>query len=230
MKYTSGIAVGAMSGSIGGSTASHNRYGPYFRTRAIPVTSTTVEALAAKARFANASSDWGDLTDGQRLSWGEYAAANPIVDSLGMTQTLSANAAFVGIRARQLFSGDTLIADPPISASPDALTSLTFTADIGTGNFELVFTPTPLGAGIKLWLQAAVVSSLGINYVQNLLRVVQISAAAATSPHDDQTEIEARLGVLVVGQRVTQMVSTYNGATGQLSRPLRIDAVVIDTP
>ena len=69
-KYTPGPLVSQISGSTGGQTFSRNRGGQYVRARAVPITSTTFEALAAKARLGTASAAWQGLTDGQRTAWG----------------------------------------------------------------------------------------------------------------------------------------------------------------
>ena len=83
MKYMPGPLASALSGSVAGQTASRNRYGVYWRTRAIPVTSTTTAALNAKARFTSQSQAWQGETDATRLAWKEWALDNPITDALG---------------------------------------------------------------------------------------------------------------------------------------------------
>ena len=78
--------------------------------------------------------------------------------------------------------------------------------------------------------RAAVVNSAGINYVQNKLRLVGVSAAAETSPFDDQSLIETRFGSLVVGQTLHVEAAVVDTATGLLSGKLASRTVIIDTP
>lgn len=227
--FTPGPVIATISGSIGGNTYSRNRGGPYIRTRAIPITSTTPEALAAKTRFTDASQDWQDLTLGERTAWQQFADANPVINALGKPIILSGAQAFIGIHARMAAAGDIPITDPPIIAAADPLSSLTLNADIGLGAVELVFTLSPLGATEELWIRAAVTSSVGILFVQNLLRLVGQSAAAQASPFDIQTLVEDRLGTLVLGQTLHVQISVYDNATGLVSGPLRADTLVITT-
>lgn len=221
--------IGAASGSVGGQTASRNRYGAYFRTRAVPVASTTNPALQAKARLAAASQAWGGLTDAQRLSWRTWAATNPVTDALGQSQILSGHAAFCGIYTRVDISGGTVFDDPPVVAAPDALLTLSATYDIGAGTSELTYTTTPLAAGCKLYIQAAVVDSPGISYVQNLLKLVGFSAAAQASGFDYQTLVESRFGTLLVGQVLHLQVSVIDTATGLLSAPRIVSGTIVTT-
>ena len=126
-------------------------------------------------------------------------------------------------------AGDTPITDPPIIAAADPLASLVLAADIGLGNVDVTYTPTPLGANEELWIRAAVTSSVGILFVQNLLRLVGQSAAAQASPFDIQSLVETRLGTLVVGQTLHVQISVYDNSTGLVSGPLRADTVVVTT-
>lgn len=230
MKFMPGPFIGNASGSVGGQVASRNRYGAYFRTRAIPVTSTTPAALNAKARFTTASQAWIALTEGQRLAWKEWALDNPVIDRLGQQQELQGNAAYIQINARLAAIGTAPIVAPPVAAAPTGLLTLAQTCDIGTGNFELVFTATPTGAGVLLYIQSAIVNSGGINYVSNKLRLIGVSGAAEASPFDHQTLLEARFGTAVVNQWVHSLVSTVDTTTGLLSGALSVKTQVIDTP
>jgi len=230
MKIMPGPLASAMSGSLLGTTASHNRYGPYLRGRVIPTVSTTTAALAAKARFGEASSAWGNLTAANRLAWKNWAAVNPVNDALGVPQILQANAAFIRVNAILDLVDNSQIDDPPLGTAAVALDTLALTADIGTGTFDIAFTATPLGAAEHLIVRAAVVNSAGINYVENLYRVIVISAAAQASPLDIQTEVEALFGTLVVGQTVHVSVQVVDTDVGLPSARLDARAVVIDTP
>lgn len=228
-KYTPGPIVASVSGSMGGTTFSHNRGGPYFRNRSIPVTSQTVFALAARAGLATASSAWQGLTDGQRAAWLFWAVSNPVTDALGRTIQLTGQQGFVGNFIRQTLAGQTTLDDPPIVPAPLALTSMTITADIGLGGVEIVFAATPLGAAEYLWVLAAVTNSAGITYVQNLLRFTGVSSAAETTPFDMQTLVEDRIGTLVIGQKLTIFCRVFSSVSGMYSPPIRGSAIVEET-
>lgn len=229
-KIVYGGPVANASGSTGGVVYSRNRYGTYMRRRATPVTSTTIYAEGAKARFAAASSAWRTLTTAQRAAWVTWAQTNPVVDSLGQQQVLTGQAAYVGINGRILLDGGAQVGVPPIAATPNALTTVSLTADIGAGDVAVTFAPTPLGAGEKLWVQAAVVDSSGIVYVRNLLKLVQVSALAQVSPLDVEAAVVVRFGTLLLGQKIVVECSVFAPATGLLSQPARAEAIVTSTP
>jgi len=229
MKFRGGSVVGQASGSVAGQTFSHNRYGAYVRNRSIPVVSTTSYALNAKSYLAGASAAWKALTAAQQAAWVTWAQTNPIVDSFGEKQVLTGHAAYVQLNRRILQDGGTQIDVPPVGAGPVSLITLTATFDIGLGTFALAFTPTPIGATNKLWIKAAVVNSLGITYVRNLLKLVKISAANVATGLDTEADIELRFGPLAAGQKVVFYVAVYQPASGLLSGYSRVDGTVVST-
>lgn len=224
-----GGLVGQISGRLGGDVYSHNRYGQYVRTGTNPITSTTSYALAAKARMTATSQGWQSLSAALKLAWNAWATTNPTINRLGESIHLTGHAAYVGINTRLLACGVAGITAPPIEPAPLPLVSLTLVADIGPGDFEFTYTATPLGANDYLWVKACVLDSTGINYVENYLRLVGVSAAAQESPFDPQTLIEARFGTVAVDQIIVGSVSVFDSVTGQLSAPLRCQATVVDT-
>jgi len=224
-----GGLVGQISGRLGGDVYSHNRYGQYVRAGSNPVTSTTSYALAAKARMTSVTQGWQSRTAAQKLAWNAWATTNPTINRLGESIHLTGHAAYVGINTRLLSCGVVQITTPPIEAAPAPLATLSLAADIGPGVFEFAYTTTPLAAADYLWINACVLDSTGINYVENYLRLVGVSAAAQASPFDPQTLIEARFGAVAVDQIIVATVSVFDSLTGQLSAPLRCQATVVDT-
>lgn len=80
----------AMSGSLRGLTASHNKGGAYFRGRTIPVNPGSSSQMMVRGAFGSLSQIWSStLTQAQRNSWDDYAAAVSWVDALGQTIQLS---------------------------------------------------------------------------------------------------------------------------------------------
>lgn len=228
MKFTPGIAVGALSGSIGGSTASHNKGGAYFRTRAIPTNPSTTAQLTRRASLATVSIAWRNLTNAQREAWENYARQNPTTDALGQAITLSGHQQYVGLNARILLDAGTMIDDPPVVGAPASLRTILQTTDIGLGTFTLAFTDA-LVAGNKVELWGAVVNSAGIKYVKNLMKFISFSAVDEATPWDNQTEIEAVLGTMVVGQTLHVEAAQFDPATGMRSPFLHYDSVIVTT-
>jgi hypothetical protein len=64
-----------VSGSIGGTTFSHNRFGPYKRNRSVPVNPNTDAQVAVRNAVRSLAIAWQTvLTESQRSSWNVYAA------------------------------------------------------------------------------------------------------------------------------------------------------------
>lgn len=226
-KIRTGAVVGQISGSIGSQTYSHNRYGAYIRQRSVPVTSTTEYAQAAKGFLAAASSAWKSLTAAQRLAWGLWSQNNPVTDVLGDKRVLTGHAAYVKLGCRVLRVGETLDTDPPVDPAPEALSTVSVTAAVGTPpTVSVVFTPTPQGAGVRVWVYAAKVESAGIEFIQNRLRLVYEGSAAETSPIAIGTVCAARLGTFQAGETLHVQALAMDEDTGLISPPLRASAVI----
>jgi hypothetical protein len=228
-KVKLGPMAGQVSGSIGATTFSHNRGGTYIRRRAIPVISTTVNALAAKARLTSASQAWGALTAAQRLAWTVWAQMNQVTDVLGDKITLTGHAAYVMLSTRMLQAALTPATTPPVVTAPAPLLTLSATWDVGTGDFALTFTATPVGATKSVWVAGAVTDSASQVYIMNRLRVVKISGANQATGLDVSAELAAIFGTLTVGRLVTLHASVFDRNTGLISPPLSVSGVVVST-
>jgi len=228
-KYLPGPIASAVSGSQGGTTFSHNRYGAYTRGRVIPTNPQSAAQMLARSQLAAQSTAWQALTAAQRLAWATWAQSNPIVDALGQSQVLQPNAAYIQINSRLQRAGIATISAPPVTTTPDALATLTATYDIGAGAFALAFTPTPIGATNSIWVRSVVTNSPAITFVANELRLTVISAANQATAYDTQVFVEAVWGPLQVGQTVHFYVHVFGRANGLLSAPRRISGTVVST-
>ena len=226
---TAGSLVGQISGRVGSVVYSRNRGGAYARNGTIPVTVTTLYAMNAKARLTELSQDWADLTIAQQQAWKTWATQNPITNRLGHQSTLPAHAAYIQCNARLLLSGSAKIELPPIIAAPTPLLTLTPTVDVGAGDVELAYTTTPAPAGVMIWLKAALVDHAGIQHIQNRLKFLCVSAAAAESPLNFETELGLRFGSPQVGQYCWVEAHNFDTATGLISAPLRTGVAVTTT-
>jgi len=224
---TTPLLYAQTSGSAGGLTASRNKGGAYVRIRAVPTVATSPAALNAKARLALYAAAWGALTDVQRNSWERYGVIKPTTNALGMPKILTGINAYVAINTRLNLAGDATLNSPPIGSDPNALVTASSTFDITPGPVALTFTPTPLGATNRLWLEAAVVDSPGINYIENLKRFVVASALNLATGYDWQPAVEAVFGPLVVGQKVILLPMVFSSTTGLLSRPRRVEGTIV---
>ena len=227
--FTPGPVVGQISGRIGGSVYSRNRGGPYIRNGAIPTVSTSIYAENAKQRLAIYSAYWASLTDPQRLAWKNWAKQNPITNRLGHKIMLSGHMALVQLNVNIDNAGGTPIVVPPVVAPPTGLLTLSATYDIGAGAFDIIYTSTPLSADQVLFIWGAVVDNPGVEYVENLYKLVQVSAAAAASPQVTEVNMALRFGTLLVGQRVFYKVQVVDQVTGLVSQPISASGTIIST-
>lgn len=96
MKFTPTLG-GSYSGSLGGSVASHNKGGPYFRRRAIPTNPNTTRQQIVRAALAGFTAAWSNtLTAAQRTAWSTYASNVPATDRIGQTIQLTGQQWYVG--------------------------------------------------------------------------------------------------------------------------------------
>lgn len=226
-KVTLGPTIAAASGSIGGTVYSRNRYGTYIRTRAIPVNPNTSHQQKIRGILAARSQEWRDLDDDTRNQWVTWAAINPFTDVLGNSQVLQPNAAFVRLNMLLTHVGDEVIESPPVGAAPDALTSFSFVASKTLESCVLTYEPTPLDGDDHLVIYAAVVNSAGVKYVENLYKMVEISAVATPSGISPIVAIENRFGDLIVGQTVHIRLRVLDSLTGLISPPITASDVVV---
>jgi hypothetical protein len=228
--FSPGLAIGQISGRVGGSVYSHNRGGAYIRNGAIPVKVVTDKALNLKAATTAAVQAWSGLSAASRLQWDQYAKANPSVNRLGKVISTTGQNAYVGLNSRLLYAGSTAIAIPPIDAAPAGIVITGFTVDAGTGDTQIVFTPDPLETGLKLWVRGCVVMSAAKNNIQNLLTTVVIGGATTQSPLDIETELVANFGSLIVGASYHVECRVLDPDTGKLSGPAYASAICADSP
>lgn len=215
-KVKLGALAAQVSGSIGGDTWSHNRFGNYVRLRSIPVQPESAAQLDRRAALATWSSYWSTLSASIRLSWKVWAQNNPIVDRLGDKRILSGHMAFVALNSRLDTVGGSLVTNPPVVAAPYALQTLTIAASVATQQVTLTYTATPIGAGHVLYTWAAKTPTPTINYVKNLLRFVDTSGDNQASPCAC-ANIATKLGALTLGETIIVRVALMEYASGQIS-------------
>lgn len=89
MKIKGTMAV-AFSGSLGGTTASHNAGGYYLRSRNVPTNPNTPRQNDVRIALSSVVAAWTQiLTPAQRADWNTFGANTPITDRLGDTIKIS---------------------------------------------------------------------------------------------------------------------------------------------
>lgn len=228
--FTPGVAVGQISGRVGGNVFSHNRGGQYIRNGSVPVNTQSSYRAGVRAAVGAVSHAWQALTDAQRKAWNEAAGVVSVVNRLGRSISLNGQQYHNRINIRLAAIGSAQISLPPLDAPPVNLAGVTLTADIGAGSFALAWTSGAIPAGCKAVLRGCVVPSNSVTFISNLLRGFTLFAPAATSPQDIQTALELRFGTVQVGQVVWVEYHIIDTTTGLISNIARISATVVDTP
>lgn len=210
------------SGSEAGTTASRNRFGQYFRTRAIPVQPSSPQQLVQRARMTTNAAAWRALTDTQRAGWESLGAGITRTDSLGQTYTFNGFMAYCSINNNKLNAGDAVVADAPAIVTPASI--LTATITLTAAAMSIAYTATPLAAGVRLFSFISPQKSAGRAFNGDY-RLIAVSAAAAASPANVYAAYILRLGVPVVGNRVFFMLQTYQA--GFIGSPFAVSQVVV---
>jgi hypothetical protein len=215
--FTPGIAVGQISGRVGGSVFSHNRGGMYIRNGSIPSVSQTQKAMNYKGFLAYASQLYANLTDAQAAAWREYAANHPMTNRLGRSHTLTGGNWFVACNARLAANSLPTQTLPPNAPSPigTLITAAAVAAGAGTATITLVTNPT--GTNRSVWLRGARVQSGRITNVKNKLTQITLTSDDEASPINIAADLIAELGSLQAGDWYHFEVRIFDWTTGLIS-------------
>jgi hypothetical protein len=196
-----------LSGSIGAVTWSHNRGGPYARRRSVPVNPNTAKQQSVRQALGIVSGIWRSLTPPQQVAWGDWAALNPVVNSLGQTIQLSGQSAFCSLNARIWQStGGLTIPDPPITPAPPTLVSFTATWTAATSIIVVTFGPSPLAGTEQLAFWTTLPGSTGRNpnFAQARLigygPLADVTPTSFTSPYPGVANAAANVWCAVMDQ------------------------------
>ena len=209
------------SGSQAGTTRSHNRFGQYARTRAIPVNPRSTQQGAVRARLAANAAGWRALTVLQRTGWSDLAVSMNRSDALGQSYNLTGFLAYVSVNNNNVAAGNAVVSDAPALTTPGAL--LTAVITLTAAALSIAYTVTPLSAGSRLFTYVSAQRSAGRNF-EGDYRLIAVSAAAAASPANVFTAYTGKWGTPIVGNKVFMALRVYNG--GFLSGPLSTSAIV----
>lgn len=140
MIFRPGQLVSAVSGSIGGLTASQGKTGPYIGQRRRRPTGQTMSQQNHQALFRIVQNEWTDLTDDERTAWRVYAATTPTVNRLGISRSISGWQLFLRVNLFRMGApganvetkprgGDSPVPTESISLTSSGPTNLNLTVD-----------------------------------------------------------------------------------------------------
>lgn len=203
------------SGSIAGTTHSHNRAGQYTRNRRSPVQPVgTGRRAFIRGAFGAASSAWSALTAATQASWITFANSHPYVDRLGQAIKLTGHQMFVALQTQWQNILQSGVVTVPAATNTVAPVVTVFTAVSTTG----VVTLTLDGSGPSTdWILVAFArpQSPGRTFV-NAWWQADVLAGDSVGNATEGAKIVAEFGTLIAGFKLFYKLTPVNqyGFTG----------------
>jgi hypothetical protein len=225
IEYGAALAVNA-SGSLAGTTVSHNRGGAYMRTKAIPTNPQTSYQTAVRNEFGFLSSNWRNLTAAERLQWNAVTNQFQRKNALSKVITLSGINLYKGLNQALFEAGQSLLVAPPVPAGATNINTASVAISAGGATMVLTHAPTPTPAGNTLVVYATAPLSPGISFVKNKLRKITTIPAATATGESLQAAYVAKFGATILGQKIAFGFKATNNTTGEQSVMLQVSAIV----
>ena len=221
----------AASGSMGGITASRNRYGAYFRARVVPVNPNSTDQNAVRQALSALVAVWhAALTQAQRDGWTAYANATPVVNKLGASVTLTGQAMFTRCNLQRFRdSAANLVVDAPTVFDLGTFSPATVGITAATGAMVCGFVngdgwATAVGGFMYVFIGRA--RNLGVQFYGGPFRWTGTAVPGAVIPPTSPFAIGTYpFGALLAGDRVFARI-TVGQVDGRYSNPLQVVATV----
>lgn len=214
MKVLYGGGVLAASGSIGGQTASRNRFGNYMRARTTPVNPQSTRQNVMRAIVQLLSQAWsGILTQAQRDVWEVYADNIVRTGSLGVQMKLTGFNHYIRSNSPILQALDTRVDDgPAILTLPPGDPTMIGTVDEAGQQISVAFDDTLAWVGQDnghMYLSMSQPKNTGVNFVGGPFRFAGAIDGDSTTPPTSPTVITvpfpvAENQVIVVRGRISE--------------------------
>lgn len=218
MKFKSNVYTQA-SGSIGGITYSRNAGGMYTRSRTIPTNPNTALQQDAKSRLSTLADRWVNvLTDAQRAAWAVYAQQVPLINTLGETRPIPANAMYIRCNSPRLLAGLAAVDAGPTNYTLATLTPPTvpsITAATDTVEYEFSNADpwaTAVGGALLVFISRP--QNETVNFFKGPFQFAGSTLGAVVPPASPDSQVSNF--AIAVGQRVfARFIATE--ADGRLS-------------
>jgi hypothetical protein len=226
MKMKFGALVVDGRGKIGGHVASKNRAGAYLRTKVTPVNPNTSAQSSARNRLTTISQGWRALTAAARASFNNAVQDFTKTDIFGDVKSPSGFNLYQRLNNNLSNIGAAAITVAPLASAVPTVIIGALVFDITTPTYTVGLSASvPAGSAMEIWATPGL--SAGISFVKSEYRLIQVEAAASTSPVDIETAYLARYGAPVAGQKVFVQIKFVNILTGQASTTQSASTIVI---
>lgn len=229
MKFN-GTLLGQASGSLAGTTFSHNRGGQYTRKRSTPTNPNTTFQQAVRSAVGQLTSLWlNTLTTAQREAWDTYASNVLIPDTLGEPRNIGGLGQYVRSNVPRLQAALPRVDDGPTifnlgDFTAPAIASLT----AATGIYSITFTAADDWANeddaAMLFLTSRG-QNASINYFKGPYRFAGTIDGDSTTPPTSPASITSAFTVAVGQKGFIQ--ARVSRADGRLSAPFRSVIVAV---
>lgn len=216
------------SGSIGGITYSHNRGGPYTRSRAIPTNPGSSRQQTVRNLLSQLTSAWqGVLTSAQREAWKVYDANVTLMNPLGDPIHIGGLQHFVRSNIGPLQAGLDRQDDGPTVFNLGTMTEPGITAAADDNQVDVTFENTDEWAnedGSALLVYGSRPLAPTIGYFKGPYRFIGMIEGDAVTPPTSPASINSGHS-LAADQLLYAMIRACR-ADGRLSSPFRGSCVV----
>lgn len=209
--------VTQVSGSIGGTTYSHNTAGLYRRARSIPVNPNSAAQQSVRANLTTLAQAWNAvLTQPMRDAWDNYATLSPITGKLGDELVLSGQQMYIRCNTVRLLAGIARVDAGPVTPGLIALTTPVATLSIVPAVVSVAFTNTDAWANVVgggLNIQTGRFISAGRNFFRGPYRFnsnVPGAGAPPASPEDTANNAFGQvMADAVAGQKMSLRYTAF---------------------
>lgn len=212
------------SGSIGGTTYSHNRGGMYVRSRAIPADPNSIYQQAIRGFVAALTSAWTDtLTAAQRAAWDTYAENVLMANALGEQINIGGLAHYCRSNVPRLQAGLDRVDAGPTTYNLGEFTNPSFSEFAAGGQtFDVGFDEDDAWVdedGAAMLIYGSRSQSPGRNYFKGPYRYADAIEGDSTTP--PTTPFEVSNPFEIVADNKTFVLARVTRADGRLSLPFR---------
>lgn len=227
MKIKYSALVSDMRGKLNGSVASKNRYGSYLRNKVTPINRNTTFQVAVRAILTLISQAWRSLTEAQRKQWSDAVQNFKGTNIFGDAKILSGSALYAKLNGNLLTIGESQIAVPPMPVAVPTPNLTAATCDNSSQSVVVEF-DAAIGATETCILEATPPMSAGKSFVKSEFRIIDLLAAADTSPVTATSAYIAKFGnVGAVGQKIHFRLTAVSKATGIKGSTSEVSTVVV---
>lgn len=225
MAITRFLHLSSPSGSLGGTTFSHNKGGSYLRTRKVPTNPSTSQQQIVRNAMAVLAPRWGSvLTGAQREAWETYALNVLLPNRLGDMINVGGIGMFARGNISRIQTGSIdypIVDDGPTEYNIGSFTPPVFTTlSEATQNLTMAFTNTDdwageSGSAMMVYLSRPV--GVAVNSFKGPYRFAGIvdgdDAVPPTSPATIPSPFVVESGQKIFGQvRVTRVDGRLSGS------------------